>query len=498
MTRSAVTDAVAVVGAGTMGAGIAQVAAQAGHPVLLFDAVPGAAHQVAALIADRLDALLRKGKLTTCDGRVASVAALADLAGAAIVIEAVVEDLAVKRTLFADLEEVVAADCILATNTSSLSPTAIAAGLTHKHRFVGLHFFNPAPLMALVETSPASETSANTLAAATDLASSWGKTVVRASPTPGFIVNRLARPFYAEAWRLVEENAALPEVIDAVLVGAGGFRMGPFALMDLIGHDVNDAVTRSVWSAFGNDPRFAPSVAQRALIDAGRLGRKTGAGVFDYPLTEASVPAAAVPAPVGVLELGDAADLRVLLDRSGVPVTHRSAGDGVVELPGGASLVRCAGTTATLCAAVIGRPVVVVDRCLDDRSASAIAYAVSDGAPDEAAAETEGLLQAAGLQPYRIDDVAGLIVSRTVAMLVNLAVDALAGRVAKAGDIDTAMLLGTGSPLGPLAWGDRWGDAQSSRCSTTSRSITATVGTAPRRCCDDWSLAKECCPRGPQ
>ena len=207
---------------------------------------------------------------------------LGELARARCVIEAVAEDLAVKQALFADLEKVVAPDCVLATNTSSLSPTAIAAGLSHPGRLVGLHFFNPAPVMRLVEVVSGLATDPAVAAAVTRLAEDWGKQVVQASATPGFIVNRVARPFYAEALRLAEEQAASPATIDAVLTQAGGFRMGPFALMDLVGQDVNEAVTRSVWTAFGYDPRFAPSLLQRAMVEAGWLGRKTGRGWYRY------------------------------------------------------------------------------------------------------------------------------------------------------------------------------------------------------------------------
>ena len=207
---------------------------------------------------------------------------LDELAHVECVIEAVAEDLAVKQALFADLELFVAPGCVLATNTSSLSPTAIAAGLSHPGRLVGLHFFNPAPVMRLVEVVSGLATDPAVAAAVTRLAEDWGKQVVQAAATPGFIVNRVARPFYAEALRLAEEQAASPATIDAVLTQAGGFRMGPFALMDLVGQDVNEAVTRSVWTAFCYDPRFAPSRLQRAMVEAGWLGRKTGRGWYHY------------------------------------------------------------------------------------------------------------------------------------------------------------------------------------------------------------------------
>jgi 3-hydroxybutyryl-CoA dehydrogenase len=449
---------VAVVGAGTMGAGIAQVAAVAGHPVIVYDAVEGAAARAVAAVRDRVAGLVQKGRLEgPVDLRLEVAGELGELARAACVIEAVAEDLAVKQALFADLEKVVAPDCVLATNTSSLSPTAIAAGLSHPGRLVGLHFFNPAPVMRLVEVVSGLATDPAVAAAVTRLAQDWGKQVVQASATPGFIVNRVARPFYAEALRLAEERVASPATIDAVLTRAGGFRMGPFALMDLVGQDVNEAVTRSVWAAFGYDPRFAPSLLQRAMVEAGWLGRKTGRGWFRYgddaePSESDAAPARS--APSWVTAHGES-PLRILLARSGVEIRAGERRDGTVELPGGMLLVRCDGRPAT----ALGRPAVVVDRALDDASATAVAIAASDGAPADAVAEATGLLQAAGLAVYVVDDAPGLVVTRTVAMLVNGAVDARHKGVASAADIDTAMRLGTNYPLGPLAWGDRWGPA---------------------------------------
>ena len=454
---------IAVVGAGTMGGGIAQVAAVAGHPVVVYDAVEGAAARAAAAIRDRVAGLVARGRLDVdpVGLRLAVAGELGDLAGARCVIEAVAEDLPVKQALFAGLEKVVAPGCVLATNTSSLSPTAIAAGLSHPGRLVGMHFFNPAPVMRLVEVVSGLATDPAVAAAVIRLAQDWGKQVVQASATPGFIVNRVARPFYAEALRLAEEQAASPAVIDAVLTGAGGFRMGPFALMDLVGQDVNEAVTRSVWTAFGYDPRFAPSLLQRAMVEAGWLGRKTGRGWYRYgddaapPVPDA---AAGCPAPAYVIEHGSPA-LRVLLSRSGAEIRPGPGPDRTVGLPGGAVLARCDGRPATALAAAWGRPVIVVDRTLDDATVSAIAIAASDGCPAAAVEEATGLLQAAGLAVYVIDDVPGLVVTRTVAMLVSGAADAWHTGVASAADIDAAMRLGTNYPVGPLAWGDRWGPA---------------------------------------
>jgi 3-hydroxybutyryl-CoA dehydrogenase len=436
-------------------------------------------------IRDRVKAQVAKGRLSVDPDALdlTAVESVAELAGCAVVIEAVVEDLAVKRALFAELEAFVAADAILASNTSSLSPTALAAGLRSPRRLVGLHFFNPVPAMRLVEVISGLATAPEVADAAAGLAAEWGKTVVRSTATPGFIVNRIARPFYAEAWRLYEEHATVPQHIDAVLTGAGGFRMGPFALMDLIGHDVNEAVTRSVWAAFGYDPRFAPSLAQRALVEAGWLGRKAGRGVYPADGAPAPVPAAAAAPPPAVTEhpahrvVGEhggrserrAADrapspLRLLLERAGVAIVPGDRDDvgaglpaGLMELPSGALLVLCEGVTATSLSAAFERPVIVADRVLDPQAATAIAIAPSDGCPPAAAAEAVGLLQAAGLDVYLIDDTPGLIVTRTVAMLANLAADALACGVATEPDIDNAMRLGVNYPIGPLAWARQWG-----------------------------------------
>jgi 3-hydroxybutyryl-CoA dehydrogenase len=456
---------VGVIGAGTMGAGIAQVAAIAGYRVLLADAVDGAAGRAVDRIRERVKTQVARGRLDADpDALDITSTEISEMGGAGVIVEAVVEDLGVKRRLFAELEQVVPAGCLLASNSSSLTPTAMAAGLAHPERLVGLHFFNPVPVMRLVEVISGLATASSAADRAEALAQAWGKTVVRSAATPGFIVNRIARPFYAEAWRLQEEHAAVPEVIDAVLTGAAGFRMGPFALMDLIGHDVNESVTRSVWASFGYDPQFAPSLAQRSLVEAGWLGRKSGRGCYDY--SEGAVPpvpASAPPqsGPAFVISYGDS-EFGQLLARSGVSVQEAAArpgeGDhGLVELPGGLVLARSAGVTASALAAAAGRPVIVVDRTLDDATATAIALAPSAGCPADALDLAVGLLQAAGLIVFVIDDVPGLIVTRTVAMLANLAADAVAGRVASATDIDTAMRLGVNYPEGPLAWAGRWG-----------------------------------------
>ncbi|WP_029009022.1 3-hydroxyacyl-CoA dehydrogenase PaaH [Azospirillum halopraeferens] len=463
------TAAVAVVGCGAMGTGIAQVAARAGHPVLMADARPGAAEAAVRSIADALARLVDKGRLAAAERaaaltRLTPVAALADLAPAALAVEAVAEDAAVKTALFAELEGVVGPDAILATNTSSLSVTAIAAALARPERVAGLHFFNPAPLMPLVEvvsgvaTAPAV---ADTLYAT---AAAWGKAPVHARSTPGFIVNRVARPYYAEGLRLLQEGAGDPATLDAVLREAGGFRMGPFELMDLIGHDVNFAVTRSVHAAFFGDPRFQPSLIQQELVEAGRLGRKTGRGFYRYaPEPEVPQPRSVAPGPAPAAvrvegDLGPAAPLAGLLRAAGVAV-EEAPGPGRL-VAGGLVLALTDGRTATERAAADpadGRDLVLFDLALDYAAAPRLAVAVADGAAPDAAARAAGLFAAAGKRVSLIDDAPGMVVMRTVAMLANEAADAVLHGVATAADVDAAMVRGVNYPQGPLALGDALG-----------------------------------------
>lgn len=472
-TTTLTTKPVAVIGAGIMGAGIAQAAAQAGHPVMLYDTREGAAAAAKAKLAATLDGLVAKGKLeadaaSATLARIEPIATLSQTAKAALIVEAIVENLEAKRGLFRELEGIVGEGCILATNTSSISVTAIANGLKNPGRLVGMHFFNPVPLMKLVEVVSGLQTDANVAETIFELSKAWGKTPVHAKSTPGFIVNRIARPYYAETLALLLEQAATPQVIDACLRGAG-FRMGPCELMDLIGHDTNFAVTNSVYEANFYDKRFVPSLVQAEMVAGGLLGRKSGRGFYAYPEGAGALPVAVHEAPATAREVtvhGDDAVADHLEQAATAALAPQGWGPARLRGTGwtglvidGAHLVMSTGATAQ----ALSHELRVNDLAVFDRPVlqpippgTALAYALAPTASATWRGNAPAWLAALGFAPLPVADSPGLVVARTVAMLINEAADAVLQGVCTPQGADAAMKLGVNYPAGPFEWLARW------------------------------------------
>ena len=468
---------VLVIGAGAMGSGIAHVAAASGHGVYLYDTRAEAVDKGRAGIERDLQFLVSKGKLAEADAnatlaRVIPTTELAAARDAGLAIEAIVENLDIKQKLFRELEDLLDPDAILATNTSSLSITQIGAVLARPEHLAGLHFFNPAPRMKLVEIVSGLATTraiADTLYAT---AKAWGKVPVHATSTPGFIVNRVARPYYAEALRVLMERAADPATLDAALRDGCGFPMGPFELMDLIGHDVNFAVTNSVFDAYFGDKRFTPSLIQQELVAAGRLGRKSGRGFYDYaegaaaPVPHCEAPQSGETSITVVGDLGPATPLIDRLEAAGIAV-RRLPGEGQgtgtasgwIEI-GSARLALSDGRSASRRAVEEGcANLVLLDLALDYATTPRVTLARADACGEGAWNGVVGTLQRTGVAIGRLDDVAGLVGLRTVAMLANEAADGVLQGIGSVADIDTAMRYGTNYPKGPLAWADELGVA---------------------------------------
>lgn len=462
-------ERIGIVGAGTMGGGIGQVAATHGHHVTLYDHQVGAAEAMIHEIVERLDrwtisGRMDKGEVADIIDRLRVAPSLEDMAASEVVIEAVSEDLALKQKVFAALEDIVGNNTILASNTSSLSITDIATGFRRPERFVGMHFFNPAPIMKLVEIVSGESTSPDVAKRCFELARGWDKNPIMCRSHPGFVGNFVNRPFYLEALRIREEGVADERTIDKLMVKAAAFRMGPFELMDLVGVDVNLAVSETIWNALERDPRFEPSGIQRTMVKLGNLGRKTGQGFYQYEFSE--VPSSHRIVPPGTrtasIRLGPTpGGLDELVQRArerDIVVTTGAEIDGIEV--GEVRLLLSDGFTArehTMGSAI---PAVLVDWAHDLSTASTLGIASDVPRSLSAAA---GFLDQIGIEAIQLNDSSGLVVGRIVSCLINLAAEALEKRVATRADIDSAMLLGFNYPEGPLSWGRRLGAATVSR-----------------------------------
>ncbi len=451
-------DPIAVVGAGTMGAGIAQVAAAAGHPVTVIDQNQEALERGRTTVEHALESALQKGRLDAAARQdiLDRITWSSDLSGVArqnLVIEAIVEQLEPKRHLTGAIARVARADTVIATNTSSLGIGEIAAVLAKPERFLGLHFFNPVPAMKLVEIVAGPSTAPEIVDEACRLMRAWGKEPVRVRDIPGFIVNRVARPYYAEGFLALDEGLD-PALVDAALVESGGFRMGPLALADLIGHDVNFAVASSVFEAGVGTPRFRPQAAQEALVRDGYLGRKSGRGVYDY---DASTPApaygsaGAAPSQIRVADAGllhplieaaERAGLEVVSDAA-LPVDAFAVDGTVIALGDGRKLAERADTD------------VLFDHARDFASAKTV---LLTAASQLHANRAQGFLDVIGRRSLAVADRPGQIVLRVLAQIANAAADTIADQIASGEDVDTAMRFGANHPEGPLTWARRAGN----------------------------------------
>ena len=460
---------VGLVGTGAMGRGIAQIAAQAGAVVRLFDTQADAVAKAQAALGAQWDKLAEKGKLSAdavaaCKARLKPAAQLADLADCDLVVEAIVERLDVKQKLFAELEAIVQPTAVLATNTSSLSVTAIAAGLKHPQRFAGYHFFNPVPLMKVVEVIAGLKTDAATGQRLTDYARQMGHTPVQAADTPGFIVNHAGRGYGTEALRIVGEGVADFATIDRILKDQVGFRLGPFELFDLTALDVSHPVMESIYRQYYDEPRYRPSVITAQRLAGGVVGKKGGEGFYRYVdgkaqmAPEPAVPQVAELPPVWVsTRAARRAELLQLLKDLGAKIET-----GQSPSPQALTVVAPLGFDVTT-VAVVERldpaRTVGIDLLVEDAATRRRVLATNPATRSDMRDAAHALFARDGKSVSVIRDSGGFVTQRVVATIVNIAADMCQQRVCSPQDLETAVTLGLGYPLGPLAMGDKFGPA---------------------------------------
>jgi 3-hydroxybutyryl-CoA dehydrogenase len=482
---SAAARTIGVLGAGTMGAGIAQLAAKSGARTLLHDPIPDALERGAERAAEGLRKEAAKGKLSAdeakaAEGRLEAVDSIAALAPCELVIEAAPERLDLKHELYRQLCEVVGESCVLATNTSSLPVTAVAAAATHPERVVGMHFFNPAPVMALLEVIAGMRSGERALALASATGEAMGKTTIRASDGPGFLVNRCNRPFGLEALRLLGERIADVPTIDRIVRLQGGFRMGPFELSDLVGVDTGFDVARSFYELGFGEPRWRPSPIQARMVAAGLHGRKSGHGYYDYSGPEAHRPEDPEPPPASAPGDGEglvvirgegvlAQELRTAAAAAGYEV--HGPHDAQRELPGlivecglddeqetargGPRVVLC--DSGSLASLDPGGPSVGFHVLPPFAQAGLVELTRSESSSPAAVSRAEHFFAALGKHTAWVGDAPGLVLGRIVCQVINESAFALGEGVGSAADIDTGMKLGMNHPRGPLEWADAIG-----------------------------------------
>jgi len=457
--------ALGIVGCGTMGRGIAQIAAQTGIAVRLFDARPEGAEEARVAIAEMFAKLTAKGKMpaaeaTASTGRLTVCSQLDAMAGCDVVVEAIVEDLESKRDLFRKLESIVGTSCVLATNTSSLSVTAIAVGLARPERVAGFHFFNPVPLMKIVEVVAGLRTDPTVADRLLALGQRMGHTAVRAKDTPGFIVNHAGRGFGTEGLRILAEGVTTFADLDRILRDTAGFKLGPCELLDLTGLDVSHPVMESIYRQYYEEPRFRPQPLTRLMSTAGLLGRKTGRGFYAYtdgsaerppePAAPADRPAAVWVSPARPAFAGRVKDLVLALGAHLDEGREPAAGSLCIVMPLGEDA-----TTLAMREKLDPSRTVALD-ALFDLGRRRVIMTTPATLPEMRRA-AHGLFAADGVPASVIRDSAGLVAQRVVATIVNIACDIAQQRIATPADIDRAVVLGLGYPHGPLAWGDRLG-----------------------------------------
>ena len=458
---------IAVVGAGAMGRGIAQIAAQSGSTVKLFDVEPHASAKAKAELAGQWDKLVVKSRLdaATADAhknRVSAVSSLAELADCDLVIEAVVERLDVKQALFAELEAIVSPHTVLVTNTSSLSVTAIAAKLKNPQRFAGYHFFNPVPLMKVVEVIAGLRTDAAVCAQLASYAKQMGHTAVLAQDTPGFIVNHAGRGYGTEALRIVSEGIADFATIDRILRDQVGFKLGPFELMDLTALDVSHPVMESVYHQYYEEARYRPSVITAQRLAGGLLGRKTGEGFYKYEAgvmqvaPEAPAPAMADIPPIWVSPRASRrSELLQLLKNLGAKIeTGASSSPQAMVL---VAPLRFDNTTVAEVERLDPARTIGIDMLIDDAATKRRVLATNPATRADMKDAAHALFASDGKPVSVIRDSGGFVTQRVVATIVNIASDICQQGICSPKDLETAVTLGLGYPLGPLAMGNRYG-----------------------------------------